>query len=398
MFCSTCAHRNAWDARFCTACGLPLALLCRNCGATFALEANFCSACGQARNPTDQAPREEDGERRYATVVFSDLTGYTALNETTDPEVVEVLMQRIRRIASEVIERHGGTVNQFVGDEVMALFGVPVARRDDPPQAVRAVRELHGAVEALTRHEPSLRPHSLSMHSGVSSGLMIVRRSDSRAGHYAVIGDTVNSAARLRGLAAPGEIAVDHETWQQIADFFIAETSAPVQLEQLLLNVAGAEDAHLPGSIQALVQVRVDRLARLDKQALQAAAVLGQRWRSEMLAHLLEREVRDCQVLVEQALLRQEGNEYVFSHALIRDGAYASLLHTRRRHLHARAGEWFEARDLTVAAEHFERADDPRAISRRARRASPDCATRTLSRSPNAASLSPRILKLALGC
>ena len=101
--------------------------------------------------PTAAAPAVADeGERRHATVMFSDLTGYTALNESFDPEEVESIMARIKREAVAVIERHGGRVNQFVGDEVMALFGIPVARRDDPRRAV-ALRD------AGERQEPSLR-------------------------------------------------------------------------------------------------------------------------------------------------------------------------------------------------------------------------------------------------
>ena len=84
---------------------------------------------------TPAAARQEEGERRHATVMFSDLTGYTALNEAFDPEEVEAVMGRVKREAIAVIERHGGRVNQFVGDEVMAMFGVPVARRDDPQRA-----------------------------------------------------------------------------------------------------------------------------------------------------------------------------------------------------------------------------------------------------------------------
>ena len=98
----------------------------------------------------DDEPTDE-GERRQATVVFSDLAGYTALTETRDPEDVEALLILIKREATRVVERHGGTVNQFVGDEVMALFGVPVARRDDPVRAVAAALELHAAVREVVR-------------------------------------------------------------------------------------------------------------------------------------------------------------------------------------------------------------------------------------------------------
>ena len=139
--------------------------------------------------------------------MFSDLTGYTALNEAADPEEVEAIMGRIKAEATAVIERHGGTVNQFVGDEIMALFGVPLARRDDPRRAVAAALELHAAVDAWS---PTLEPAPgrpcLSMHTGINTGLVVARRSDARAGDYALTGDTVNTAARLRSLAGPGEV------------------------------------------------------------------------------------------------------------------------------------------------------------------------------------------------
>ncbi len=147
---------------------------------------------------------QEEAERRHATVMFSDLSGYTALNEAFDPEEVEQIMARIKREAVAVIERHGGRVNQFVGDEVMALFGIPITRRDDPRRAVTAALELHAVVDTIASSLSARLGRVLSMHSGIQTGLVIARRSDSRSGDYTVTGDTVNTAARLRGLAQPG--------------------------------------------------------------------------------------------------------------------------------------------------------------------------------------------------
>ena len=114
--------------------------------------------CPPPRPASPAASPTEDGERRHATVMFSDLSGYTALNESFDPEEVEALMARVKADASAVIERHGGTVNQFVGDEIMALFGIPVARRDDARRAVAAALELHAVVDAyLATLEPASR-------------------------------------------------------------------------------------------------------------------------------------------------------------------------------------------------------------------------------------------------
>ena len=639
MRCARCRGENPPGARFCSACGAALAAACSACGAPMADSQRFCSACGAAAG--SGAAAGDDAERRHATVMFSDLSGYTALNEALDPEEVEAVMARIKTDATTIVERLGGTVNQFVGDEIMALFGVPLARRHDARSAVAAAIELHGAVDAFVATLAAGPARSLRMHTGIHSGLVVARRSDARAGDFALTGDTVNTAARLRGLAGPGEILVSEPIWRQVGDAFDGETAPPAEVKgkeqplvavritgaraapavrdaplvgrdeelrefrgvaeacaargrgrvvvvrgdpgvgksrlvaefagvaaslgfachsaavldfgsetgrdairsvarsllgiapaagdearrsalerfattrslaaeqrlflhdlldvaapaelralaaamtttarergsidalcalaadaaaaaplfvvvedihwadgwtleriaalaaiaarlplllvlttrfagdptatawrtslhgapllgldlaplapddarrlaelastvtadivascveraegnplfllQLLLDVGEATRASLPGSIQALVHSRMDRLAAADKAALQAAAVLGQRFHLDALRHLLESPGFDCARLVEHFLVRPEGSELMFCHALIRDGAYASLLHARRRRLHARAAEWFARHDPALAAEHFDRADDPRA-------------------------------------
>jgi tetratricopeptide (TPR) repeat protein len=113
------------------------------------------------------------------------------------------------------------------------------------------------------------------------------------------------------------------------------------------------------GSVQSLVQARLDHLSPADRQALQAASVLGQRFAPDALAHLLGQPSQDCANLVRHLLLRPIGDELLFGHALIRDGVYDSLLRSRRAALHRRAAEWFATRDLALRAEHLDRADDP---------------------------------------
>ena len=642
MRCARCQAEHPPGARFCSACGAPLGAACRQCGAPLTEEQRFCSACGTPA-PERGAAASEDGERRQATVMFSDLSGYTALNEALDPEEVEAVMARIKADATAIVERLGGTVNQFVGDEIMALFGVPLAHRDDDRRAVAAALELHRTVEAFVATLAPGIARTLTMHTGINTGLVVARRSDARAGDYALTGDAVNTAARLRGLAAPGDVVVSEATWRQIEGFFdadppisadvkgkeqplvarrirgerqspaagaaplvgreeelrdfralaeacaerkrsrvvvvrgdpgvgksrlvleFAETARalgfschcgtvldfgaetgrdalrsiarsllgvpgssdeaarrdavdraspagrdaaetrlflfdlldvappadlrtlatamsaaarekgslqalcelatraaaaaplllvvedihwadawtlerlaalavlaarqplllvmttrfagdptagswrtmlrgaplvgvdlgplsaeeslrlalrassmqpalvescveraegnPLFLLQLLLDVGDGTQTSLPGSIQALVHTRMDRLPPTAKFALQAASVLGQRFTLDALRHLVEDPAYDCRLLVEQFLVRPDDAEYMFCHALIRDGAYASLLHRRRRALHARAAEWMMGRDVVLAAEHFDRAEDARAAS-----------------------------------
>ena len=147
-----------------------LQAVCPSCGAALQDGQRFCNGCGLELAAAPPAA-VDPGERRHATVMFSDLTGYTALNEATDPEEVEAIMGRIKAEATAVIERHGGTVNQFVGDEIMALFGVPLARRDDPRRAVAAALELHAAVDRLIADMgPAPGWPGLSMHTGINTG------------------------------------------------------------------------------------------------------------------------------------------------------------------------------------------------------------------------------------
>ena len=133
----------------------------------------------------------------------------------------------------------------------------------------------------------------------------------------------------------------------------------PLFLEQLLRHAEGAAEAAVPGSVQSLVQARLDHLAALDKRAAQAAAVFGQRFALDALRHLVDDPRYDCAALVEGFLVRPVGDGFLFAHALIRDAVYDTLLKTKRRELHRRAAVWFAERDLTLHAEHLDRAEDP---------------------------------------
>lgn len=583
---------------------------CAACAHPLPETAKFCPECGHRVTGVD------DGERRHATILFSDLSGYTALNESLDPEEVEAIMDRVKRAATLVVARHGGIINQFVGDEVVALFGIPTAHRDDAVRAVRAASELHREVRDIAAEVASRIGRALTMHSGINTGLIVARRSDSRDGKFALTGDVVNTAARLLHLADKDQIVVGHDTWREVAGEFEGEAGAatdvrgkekaivpwrilgaraatsralrpligraeelarfeqrmqqclangrgglivmrgdagigksrlalelgeraarrgfalqralvldfgaergrdairalarglaaiapgallaaerevflaalldrelrpelralasamdeathalgvqgmlvdlarsasvvqpqflliedvhwadawtlarlasladlardarvllvattrrepgasallahaldtlelhplaaqdmagladqyaevpaalarrcieraegnPLFLEQLLLNADETLAQPLPGSIQGLVLARMDRLPAADRTMLQAAAVLGQRFSLDALRHLLGDPQAQCHLLLEQHLLRPEGDGFLFWHALIRDGAYESLLKSRRRRLHALAAEWFVGRDAALAAEHYDLAGD----------------------------------------
>ncbi len=133
----------------------------------------------------------------------------------------------------------------------------------------------------------------------------------------------------------------------------------PLFLEQLLRHTEASEEASVPASIQSLVLDRIDRLPGPDRQALLAASAIGQQFDLELLRHLLGDPAYDAAALVAQQLVRPEENGYLFVHALVRDGVYGALLTPRRRELHRRAADWFAARDLMLAAQHLDRAEDP---------------------------------------
>ena len=132
----------------------------------------------------------------------------------------------------------------------------------------------------------------------------------------------------------------------------------PLFLEQLLRHAEENAEGGIPGSIRSLVQARLDRLALPDKRALQAASVLGQRFTAESLVALLDQPGWNCAELVGHRLVRPQGDHFLFAHALIHEGVYDTLLRSRRRELHRRAADWFRSRDLTLCAQHLDRADD----------------------------------------
>ncbi len=242
MQCPECQSDNPADARFCNKCGSKLKIVCPNCNNINPPDSNFCNECGhnlskgdvhrEATESLPSAPAEltapeftavPEGERRQATVVFSDLSGYTSMNEILDPEEVEAIMSRIKQEAVRIVERHGGIVNQFVGDEVLALFGIPTAHEDDPVRAVKATRELHHLVRQISPEVEERISTRLRMHSGISTGLVVTHLRDLRDGSYGITGDTVNIGARLASHSEADEILISPETHGLIAPYFKTE-------------------------------------------------------------------------------------------------------------------------------------------------------------------------------
>ena len=200
---------------------------CPNCGSENAEGANFCSVCGAQLGAAD-APEAAE-VRKTVTIVFCDVTGSTELGEQLDPESMRKVMARYFDAMRAAIERHGGSVEKFIGDAVMAVFGIPQLHEDDALRAVRAAVDMRAALEDLN-HELE-RDHGvrLACRIGVNTGEVLVGADATDFGR--VTGDAVNTAARLEAAADPGEILIGDETYRLVRDAVEAEPVEPLSLK-----------------------------------------------------------------------------------------------------------------------------------------------------------------------
>ena len=210
---TTCAHCSAEvpaNAKFCQECGTPQApRSCPACGAPAEHGGRFCNECGSALDSSTPASTAAApvAERRVTSVLFADLVGFTPLSEARDAEDVRELLSQYFEQCRTVIGRYGGTVEKFIGDAVMAVWGVPVAREDDAERAVRAGLELVQAVAAMG---DDVGAPGLAMRVGVVTGEVAVTLGATAEGMVA--GDAVNTAARVQSTAEPGQVWVDDAT------------------------------------------------------------------------------------------------------------------------------------------------------------------------------------------
>lgn len=147
--------------------------------------------------------------RSHTTILFADLTSSTRIGETLDPELVAEVLGRLRKVAEDVVSQHGGVVNQFYGDGVLAAFGFPEPREDDVLRAIFAALDLHQAAASILPIPGIEIPNfTLQLHSGIHAGLVFVQEGDCIQGRYKLTGDALNTAARLSDAARPNEVLV----------------------------------------------------------------------------------------------------------------------------------------------------------------------------------------------
>src|ERR671921_1381582 len=204
LACKACETENRPGRRFCSRCGAALESACGSCGAANDPGDRYCGNCGAALSDAQPpaTPPVMVSERRLVSVLFADLVGFTTLSEHRDPDEVRELLGRYFDRCRQLIERYGGTVEKFIGDAVMAIWGAPVAREDDAERGVRAALEL---VEAVRDLGPGIEARAgiLTGEAAVTLGAQ---------GQGMVAGDLVNTASRLQSVAAPGTVVVGQAT------------------------------------------------------------------------------------------------------------------------------------------------------------------------------------------
>jgi class 3 adenylate cyclase/tetratricopeptide (TPR) repeat protein len=292
MRCPVCGTQNPAGAKFCNECGARLqAMTCPTCGASNRPDAKFCNECGSplpafsehvqfpvTLPPLQEAPETQPGpapdqagevsaasaspdasslaaplpalsgtsaeaeslwstsdseERRVVTVLFADLTGSTTLADHMDPEEVRRLMAGYFETIAQPIHRHGGTIEKYIGDAVMAIFGLPVAHEDDPERAVRAGLEM---LEALKRFnelrqvdDPQALP--LQIRIGINTGEVVAASGAGDGGQFLITGDAVNVAARFQQQAEPGTILVGSRTYRSTHGAIVYQPLSPIQVK-----------------------------------------------------------------------------------------------------------------------------------------------------------------------
>jgi class 3 adenylate cyclase len=275
--CASCGTENRPGRKFCADCGAPLAVLCPACGASNEPGERFCGDCGGALEDVAAAapPPPLAAERRLVSVLFADLVGFTPLAESRDAEEVRELLSHYFDTCRRLVELDGGTVEKFIGDAVMAVWGAPVAQEDDAERAVRTALDLVAAVSALGDEvgAPELRARA-----GVLTGEAAVTLG--AVGEGMVAGDLVNTAARIQAEAAPGTVLVGEATRRASEAAVVFEDAGARELKgkaegvrlYRAVRVAAARGGALRSSGLEAPFVGRQRELRLVKELFHAAA------------------------------------------------------------------------------------------------------------------------------
>jgi class 3 adenylate cyclase/tetratricopeptide (TPR) repeat protein len=255
MECPKCQFENPDDANFCGKCREKLLLICPQCGRENSPENIFCNKCAQDLRKSEEAlpvdysepqsytPKHLkekilttrssiEGERKLVTVFFADVANYTSMSEKLDPEEVHQIMDGCFKILMDEIHKYEGTINQFTGDGVMALFGAPVAHEDHAQRACYAALSVQ---KAIGEYEEKMKKDTgieFKMRIGINSGHVIVGSiGDDLRMDYTAVGDTTNLASRMESAASPGNVLVSKNTHRLVKDFFEFEIPSEIDVK-----------------------------------------------------------------------------------------------------------------------------------------------------------------------
>ena len=248
MQCPACRHENSDGQKFCGECGARLTPA--TLGATTAATppppappSRPPAASDRFASPAAYTPKHLaekiltskgalEGERKRVTVMFSDVSGFTAMSERLDPEEVHAIMDRAFEVILREVHRYEGTINQFLGDGVMALFGAPIAHEDHAHRALSAALAIQRELKPLAEEVRRTHGVEFRLRMGINTGLVVVGAigKDLRM-DYTAVGDTTNLAARLLGLAKPGQIVVSRRTQHLREQFFTFEELGEFQVK-----------------------------------------------------------------------------------------------------------------------------------------------------------------------
>src|SRR5712692_2204198 len=298
MHCPHCEFEVATDFQFCPKCGNKLSRDCPQCGYVCPLEFLYCPKCGTGISPETAAtpqppahagrstpqqvdlppsarptPTVAEAERRPVTVLFADVVGFTSLSEQLDPEELRNVMMGYFQTLAEEIRCYDGFIEKFIGDAILAVFGAPVAHEDDPERAVQAALGMQARLQQLRASAGGSTSRALTMRIGINSGL-VVAGTVGEGKDYGVVGDTVNVAARLQQIGAPGQITISEDTYHPIRKSFACRP----------LGAGSLKGKTEPIQAFEVVGPRLGRVSTLEAESLRAPLI----GRDEELRQLME--------------------------------------------------------------------------------------------------------------
>src|SRR4051812_34951922 len=327
MICTHCNTEQPDGGKFCGACGAQVGFHCRFCGHVNPDWFAFCGDCGRqtdgvpavdgvvtavagnglsavstvrvagAVSATANGSADDDlqehhrveheawerlglaqGERRQVTVLFADVSGFTAMSEKKDPEEMNVIMHEVMSELGTIIRGYDGHIEKFIGDAICAIFGAPISHEDEPERACSAALEMHEAVGRWSERHPDLP--TLSMHIGINTGL-VVAGTTGDGSQFGVTGDTINTAARLEGKAVAHQTFVSPETARRVRGQFLLEEMGAYEFK-------GKEKA-----VTVYNVVRELTAEEVEEHRILRAPLIGRQDEMNMLLASVRRTVRE---------------------------------------------------------------------------------------------------------